>query len=395
MSVPHYEPQRVFKTLSKPLLRQFFEEMSAKHGVALKLDWTTVSPRKVQTLAEAFEALPMDIRASFNAVLYFVNLIGAKKPNATAIHSALIAEGVKPPDDFHTWCVHDMALWAFLHGSERTWKDISTFAQIAQYSQRAWVTMKLDVLADAVLNTDDATLATLKKAVCDFVFKREMRGDHGFCNHYTRRDTRQDYFVIFMNDHVLNKTKWRGEDRFEPGLSNDAFEIDFIYDRKRKEIHVRAEGDPKKGQELCRIWAKVMLGAVELKKRSRDTYHIQTLKDAACATFKIDPKGKVQSAEVIALHTFIYGDMKRRRSYEEPNRLYDTVQNELKAGVLTLDDMTVLKVRLRVNYVDAHGVVQTSVFNISRNSSNYLSLPEEAQAVLREFMMYQGILDAA
>lgn len=267
--------------------------------------------------------------------------------------------------------------------------DITTFAQIAQHGQRGWVKMELPEGPE--LDITDDLLNRFTKSICEFVFKSEMRGNHGLCNHFTQSE--QDYFVVYMNDHVLNKTQWLGGNVFEPGFSHDAFEVDFIYNRAEKEIQVRCDGDVKKSEALCQIWAREVLGISNLKKREKDAYDIQRLKYAENANFRLDPRGWIQSANVISLTTFLDGNKRRKRTYDEPSSIYELIEDEVSASAHSLNSVGVSKVKIALTYQDSANKTRKCTLNISCDSCNDKSLPTELQPHVRKFLVAQEILN--
>lgn len=393
MNTPHYELRLLLNRISIPLLKEFFETQAIKYKLGLGVDWNQLTKKKKEPLLELFFSWEQKARETINSTLYYVNLIGSNKRNVLVIASALEQDGVEFPEGFADYSATEMAMWAYLHGSAFTWKDIVTFAQINQYSKRDWFTMKVDAPLGAEPENNEACLTALRDGICKFVHRSEMRGKYGKCSVFPRPDTQKYYYVIYMNDHVINKTLWTGEDHFEEAVSNEAFEVDFMYDSLKHEIHVRAEQAPKVREEFCAIWAKSLMGARNVQKRVKDTYNLQDFLTAAKAVLKTPQPSNITKGTVVSFTVSRYNNKRSRRTYEEMDNLYETIFPELNVAAESLPDLRVERVGIRIDYRDVTGQFRRTTLTIGRNTCNYLSLAEELRVPLHDFMTANGIIN--
>ncbi len=394
--IPHFIPKRVLKRIPLSLRQEYIGELLRRCKLHLLIDWSKVSQNKVEPILDAILTLTPDELDRAKYPLYWLNQVGAQPNLATFIREQFNTHNVPLPQDFTSATHVTKAVYAYTMLPEYAWESICAISQITRHPQKKWTSLELDIADEVVPDILEAACMALRDAICEYTKETELRGEYGKCKYYPREELNQDCFVLYMNDHPLNRVRWCGENNFRDDISNDAFEVDIIYDRITKRIHIHAEGTSEMRKKIAILWAQTILHIKDVRFKDKAFYRIQHFKDYQTADIPIPPGSSILSARVSGLYTSFLENPDSRRAFEEKtDDLFDKVQKELKAGLLSLAEMNVLKVRINVTYRTPTNEIRHTQLIITPKSANIPSLPEDAQKLVSDFMIQQGIIYAA
>ncbi len=396
MTIPYFIPKRVLKRIPLALRQEFIGEVLRRTKCYVSIDWSRVSTNKVEAILDAFTTLKPDELDRIKYPLYWINQVGAQKDLAAFIALQFQYYSKPLPEDFATATQTAKAVYAYTMLPDGAWENICAISQITKHPSKQWTTLEYDSEGELIPDTLEAALLALKDGVCEYTKETELRGEHGKCKYYPREELNQDCYVLYMNDHPLNRVHWLGADNFKDSISNEAFEVDVIYDRATKRVHIHADGTPEMRKKIAIIWAQTILHLPEVKFKDKASYRIQHFKEYQTDAIPLQPGSAILTARVSGLYADILDSPGSRRAYEEKtDDLFVKVRKELNAGVLSLMDMHVRRVRIDMSYRAPTGETRTTTLNITPKSTNILSLPEDEQKLVSDFLVEQGIIDAA
>ncbi len=389
----YFELPKMIKRIPVSARSRFFEAVERAMNVSLAFDKEQVTKHKIEPILEALKALPQGDLDKVKSTFYWIHTLSENAECVTLLSHILRGELGGLPEEYQEWSMLERVIYVYSMLSGVAWEKACALSHVHEHPKREWSTLDLQLPHAIQPETSELACFALKEAVCDLMKRTEFRGGHGKCQHTFRSDRNQDYFVIYMNDHPLNRMTWAGGDEFEPTVSKDAFEVDFIYERSsaRLSVHIKGPGEMRK--RLAEVWAQQILGIDYLRLKDKETYKIQHFKRLESSLLTIPPASCITEAKVVELSTFLFDEPKSRRVYTEggEKNLYHVLTRELNSGYVSLLDMTVRRVIIRIKYRAGLGDERIVRLRLTPTTSNFQSLPEEIQADVERFIAEQEI----
>ena len=130
-----YSHRQFFRHIPNALLARYFES----NGVQLEVDWGELKGKKgVETLFEAFTALPEEKQAATEVDFQNINALACEGGIRALVNEALFEENEDFQEGISTIDgLHAKAMWAFLHEPDY-WKAASSLLHAENISQGNW-----------------------------------------------------------------------------------------------------------------------------------------------------------------------------------------------------------------------------------------------------------------
>ena len=391
MKEPFFNKRKTLMALGPDLRKEVFAKIEREANVRLDIPQDADVPK-------VLEALASDAAVKHNSLLQCFNVFQATgRRTGRPIAYVLEENRVKEPERFPDWSPIEKAAWCFLHLPSGKWQELCALVRLRRYTLRDWLKVRVTKAPKREPDNSEEDLNQLRDAVCAAVSREESRGRYGDVSHIEERDcrSRKSYYILRMNDHVVEKPVWIEANRFDDRTSRDAFQIVFMFDWNRNEIHIRYDGgDAAYRQFLCEVWAKTMLGEGAMVERKKDSYDIQQFKDPVYGkNLLLDTDSSIRRAEVVFLKLLREGNKQRSRTYRESTGLYDTLESELAEGMGQVrdDEVSNVTIRLFVDPGDGDDLIALQL-NLSKTSSNYQSFDADFIPDVEDFLRDNRII---
>ena len=385
MKEPFFIKRKTLVALGPELRTKVFEKLEKETDNQLDIPLDA-------TIEGVLEALSTEAAVKHNSLLQCFNVFQATgRRTGSPIASVLAESRIAEPEQFPDWSPVEKAAWCYLSLPADKWKELCTLVRLRRYAFRDWLKVRVTKAPKEEPDNSHENLLMLRDAICSAVSREESRGRYGDITPIDERErrVRKTYYILRMNDHVVEKPVWLNANCFEDKTSRDAFQIVFMFDWNRKEIHIRYDGgDAAYRQSLCEVWAKTMLGEGAMVERRKDSYEIQQFKDPVYGkNLVLDADSSIRRAEVIYLKLFREGDRSRFLTYREAKGLYDKLETELAEGMGQVrdDEVSNVTIRLFVDPGDGDRLVPLSL-NLSKTSSNYQSFEADIIPDVEDFL---------
>jgi len=154
-----FNPKRVLRQISNPLLKEFFE----RQGHALAVDWDGLSNTQVDDIFDAWQRLPDEQRKAVEITFHDVHEMANEDGTRVIIeesqyHGEDLAPLLEPMESRY-----DKAIWTFMY-RPGVWDAVVRFAKADTFwGGRSW--MKRGNMPSAGPKTDAGTLRAFQEAM--------------------------------------------------------------------------------------------------------------------------------------------------------------------------------------------------------------------------------------
>ena len=212
-----FNPKRVLRQISNPLLEEFFE----RQGHPLDVEWDSISNAQVDEIFDAWQRLPDGPRKNIEIVFHDVH----EMANEDGVR-VIIEEGHYHGEDLSPLLEtmdsrYDKAIWTFMNRPD-VWDASVRFAKADSLSfGRSWV--KRANMPVAEPRTDPAGLRALRDAMSALYRDRQGRGHHSRVEHFQRGND-HDYFFVYLSDYTDTYINFDDSGHFQRTPERRAFE---------------------------------------------------------------------------------------------------------------------------------------------------------------------------
>lgn len=387
----HFDPRKVLKQVSNPLLREFFTRRGQLQVVA----WDTLSETEMDPVFEAWQQLPEAQRKEVQVVLQDVNELGDERG------LRVLSESIQG------WCPEkmaqftaitgrcDKALWVYLNDHD-AFDQAAVFARAdALASGRYWA--KRNGLPPRPLVVTDQMKQDLKAALAGYYDSTEGRGRYCHVEHYPRGNG-SEYFFTYMDDYPDNHLVFDDAGRMCKMPERGAFTNVFVYGSTDGTLEMFARGGRQVQGPLQVLFCKAVLGIdVDPSSPIRPAYQLDGLKDR---TFPLptEPADQIDEVQVRRLRLSVVGSPRDRIVIEaRPDagggHIYDLMERYLDARNLPMSRVTVTQATITLKFLsDGQHKPKTMTFDVGApDSCNLKSKPEEQRIIGERCLRLWGI----
>ena len=303
MSQP-YQTYDFFRRVHTDLLKAYFESKNALS----EIDFSALSPRKMQPLQEAWQVLPAITRNEIE--VDFQSIYSLSSPAGVSA----LADGIKFDEDlFATFQEHgiegeyDRAFWTFLNRPQ-CWKAAQVFNYADNVPSSYWV-KRQDVGECSGYKEAKADVVALKQfadALGNYFFKNGYGGENCLVEHHRRisQGRERDYFFAYPEGFARTTLEWQDKVMTREHR-HPAFEVAFVYCRADGELDVYMKAGAKHTKILQQTFGSVLLGVnlPEVAKK-KETYDLSAALDRNFNPVIVTGSG-IKSMRVSSMRFFI------------------------------------------------------------------------------------------
>jgi hypothetical protein len=378
-----FDLRKQLKLHDNGLLRRLFADQREMECV----DWSSLRKHEVEPIAAAWEAMMEARRRYFQVILLDVNELSDARGQKVLVEELSLLF----PDKLAAFqsCASpaDKALWAYLE-VRPAFDAAAIFARAeamrgGNYSNR-WIGMPKDAIA-----VDETMIASLQDAVCEYYWKKELRGRVCRVHHYKRAGG-AEYFFAYLPDWPDKLLVFDENNNLTPREESYTFNNVFIYVPSEGAIELIAKGGKPVQKELRKAFCRTVLkGEVEDAEPDKPSYQLDHLlaSDFAFTTESLDriadvrlrrirlaPKTKMKAIEHLE---FKFTEVATR------SEAMDAILRDLAAHKLERGQVRVTQVGIQlVFHGDGERKPKTMTFNVSTpNNSDLRTRPDDARVI--------------
>lgn len=374
-----FDPRKALKQIANPLLREFF----TRRGELTDVPWDELSEHKIDAIFEAWQALPELQKVEVQVILRDVYELADHRGRAVLAEEILCRCPDRAAEFESQASKADNAMWVYLNVPE-AFDEAAMFARAdALAAGRYW--NRRNSLPKKALVVNQALCDRLAEALTSYYGPTQMRGRHCHIMHY-RRSGGGDYFFAYLDDYPDKHLVFDGNSD-QPIVRADryAFENVFVYNKGDGSMELYAQGGKKLWEPLQTAFCEAVLDEqIDPADPMRPAYQLDHLltPDFPLPT---GPADGVEEARITLLriappgcggYIEIKADLKGHR-----NDIYRKIERWLKAGV-AVEGARVVKASFLLKFQgNGHGRQPTMPFDVTPNSSNLKSKPDEQREV--------------
>ncbi|KJS31319.1 MAG: hypothetical protein VR64_12005 [Desulfatitalea sp. BRH_c12] len=240
-----FNPKRVLRQVSNPLLKEFFERL----GHPLEVDWDSISNSQVESIFDAWQELPSGPRKVAEIVFQDVHEMATEDGIRVIIEDGLYHDVDLAPHLEPMESRYDKAIWTAMNWPA-IWSAATRFAKADSLSSgRSWV--KRGNLPAVEPRADADAVMELQTAMSAFFRDRQGRGHHCKVEHFPRGNG-LDYFFVYLSDYADTHINFDDAGEFQRTPDRRAFEVVFAHDRDNGTLEVYAKGAGKSSSPCSR-----------------------------------------------------------------------------------------------------------------------------------------------
>lgn len=364
----HFDPRKVLRQISNPLLKEFFDRRGELRDVA----WEELTETRIEPVFQAWQQLPERPRKEVQVTLQDVVELADERG------LSVLAEEVKlrcpqREAEFNGWNGRaDRAMWVYLHVPE-AFEEAALFARAdALAAGRYWI--KRNGLPRQQLTVSNATTSRLQAALTGFYWPTQMRGCHCRVEHYTRASG-AEYFFAYLDDYPDNHLVFDDQGQVEKRSDRYAFENVFVFAPGEGALELFARGGRKVNAALQEAFCRSVLG-VDAGDTDplKPAYQLDHLLDENFP-LRTDPADRVADARIMRLRLepkaapLSYIELKADPK-GHPSEIFQMLAHYCKTQNVSPGRVRVRQVSFRVTLMhDGVGRPKTLSFNVSSPDS--------------------------
>lgn len=387
-----FNPKRVLRQISNPLLKSFFE----RQGHPLDVDWDSLAETQVDDIFDEWQRLPSDQRKAVEVILRDVHEMANEDGTRIIIEEGQYRRENLAPLLEPMESRYDMALWTFMN-RHAIWSAAVRFAKAdTLWGGRSW--MKRGNMPSADPKTDPASIQALQEAMSAFYRACQGRGHHCGVEYFPRGNDHH-YFFVYLSDYADTYINFDDLGHFQRTPERRAFEVVFAYERSSSKLEMYAKGGKKVIEPLQHIFSTIILGEpIASEELGVHSYDLNGLMDRDFA-FPTDPEDGIEYVAIRALRLSILGRKRGRITLESDphdgrDRIYEMIEEDLNRRRLPKSILQVTKATL---YFKRSGDGRNRSFTVNITLPNRCDLKNkrEDQRLLGEKYLKRWGIDVA
>jgi len=383
-----YSASTVIRRTSKDVLKAFFEHENCMTSVDFMQD-------KLYEIQEAFRLLKESDRMRIESIMRSV-FVFANGGNAT---SRLFAEvknyelegecRIITDPSASEKSLYDKAFLVYLNYPE-IWKKACFFIDADMMQNRFWT--RYTNLPNMHPRTDKASTDAFGKAISDFFWEKQIRGNKFHVQH-EQRSEKEHYYLVFLSD--FSNTY----DVFEPD-SNEmvsrsesrTLSMAVIFDEERHTLEINAHGGREVYDTIALLFSSIILVAeLDMQQTIISNYRLDQLLLPENQLMPM-PEYGVMNVRIASMKISYNRGNKRRQHVINLNSPDDNLYEELS---LFSEDKNVSNIHVRsVNIILGvllHGIMTELNIMVYEKSCNLRSASDELRLIGSKYIQKVGI----
>lgn len=390
--VQQFNPKRVLRQVSNPLLREFFEHQ----GNPLDVAWDMFSNTQIDGIFDAWQLLPERPRKVIEIVFHDVHsmahedglrvIIEEGQYNGENLSSILDSMDSR----------YDKAIWCFMN-RPNIWEPAIRFAKADSLSGgRSWI--KRGNMPLAKPKTDTEALGALQDAMSAFYRDRQGRGHHCKVDYFPRGSNHHYYFV-YLSDYANTYINFDDAGSFQRMPERRAFEVVFAYDHDSATLEMYAKGGKKVVEPLQSVFCRTILGEhLAPEDPNVKPYQLDGLMELGFR-FPTDPEDGIEEVSIRCMRLSILGRRRRRITLEpDPQKgvdhIYEMLEEDLNRRRLPKSILHVTKATFCFK-INGNACSNSLVFSVTHPNSCDLKSKREELRLLGEKYLKRWKIDVA
>lgn len=376
-----FDPRKMLRQISNPLLREFFEQRGELRDVA----WDDLTETQIDPIYEAWKALPEERCKEIHVVFHDINELADERG------LSVLAEEItwRCPERLPAFTAldgrADKAMWVYLHALA-AFNEAALFARAdALQAGRYWI--KRNGLPAETIAFDDEIRDSLQAALSEFYWPTQLRGRHCSIEHYTRANGAQ-YFFAYLDDYPDAHVVFDDSGNVVKRTDRYAFENVFVFAPNDGSLDLFARGGSKVYTPLQQAFCRATLGIeVGPEDPLRPAYQLDHLLNPNCP-LPTDPAVRIAEARITRMRLEwrdAFGRYIEVRANPKgpPEEVYQMIQHDLNYRSVTSARVRVRQASFRLTFMSDNGAKpKTLSFNVScPNSCDLKSKPDELRAI--------------
>jgi len=389
-----FDPRRLLKQISPPLLRLFFSRRRELAGI----DWEEFKSTNGKQLTKAWQDLPDEKRKQFQVILQDVAEL-ADERGLRIIAAEIARQAQRRVSEFtQLESRPDQALWFFLN-FPADFDRVSLFARADALSNGRFA-VRRGGLPIGAFEVTPGMLERLRKELRDYYWLNELRGQHCEVEHYTRPGG-AEYFFTYLDDWPNKPLVFDGG-KMEPRAERYAFLDVFAYCPADGSLEVMASGGREVHLALQQAFCKAAFGLdVGPADPLKPVYRLDSVLDPGFV-YPTDPTDGIELARLSRVRISPLGNTRDLDHLElkfpprvPRDRWLEIIFGQLRSHNLSPSRVVVKQASFQLVFVpDADGPKKMT-FNVSiPNTCDLKSKPDEARLVGERCLKLWRILDA-
>lgn len=386
-----FEPRKILKKISNPLLREFFTQ----RGELLDIPWDELTEHKMDPVADAISTLSTKAQAKIMGVLRDIHYLSTPRAIPALIEEMRYGQ----PDAFEELqqCEGhaDKAMWAHLHAPDVFNRSIPFARADALFTGRSWKCRR-DLPHHEIKVTEDMCSA-LGRELSQYFDQNQGRGLHHQVLH-EKRLGKTDFFFVNLDNYLEKDTEYDDlEADFLDRSSRRAFEIVFAYTPSSGVLDVSLTGGESVWLKVQPIFTRAVLGIeIAASPSWKPSFNLDQLLDFN-KPFPTDPQDRIVEVRVTRLKLGTTGKKGyveiKVDQYGPPSSIQREVQRWLNQEQVNRSGTRVYSATFQLTFAqDERGKSQTMSFDISSlNSCTLKSKPDELREIGERCLQRWGI----
>lgn len=386
-----FEPRKILKKISNPLLREFFTQ----RGELLDIPWDELTEHKMDPVADAISALETKAQAHIMGVLRDIHYLATPRAIPVLIEEMRDMR-LHEFEDLQRCQGHaDKAMWANLHAQDVFNESISFARADALFTGRSWKCRR--DLPVVQLEVTQEMCSSLGRALSQHFSGTEGRGKRCEVVHQNRLG-KTEFFFANLDDYVEKDTVLDEiADEFIPRSSRRAFEIVFAYTPSSGVLDASLAGGEPAWLKVQPIFTHAVLGLeIAASPSWKPSFNLDQLLDFN-KPFPTDPQDRIVEVRVTRLKLGTTGKKGyveiKVDQYGPPSSMQREVQCWLNQEHVNRSGTRVYSATFQLTFAqDERGKSQTMSFDISSlNSCTLKSKPDELREIGERCLQRWGI----
>jgi hypothetical protein len=381
-----FNPQRFFRQSPNYLLSKYFEEK----GVLKEINFDELSETKIDTIYEAWLALPENVRGDMENEFREIDLMATEGATKAIIDEADWHGEELGPVLSELKNHHDRAFWTFLN-RPIYWKAALQFNYADNIPASYW--RKRKNIPEKRARVGPKTIKRLERAISKYFYHKEGKGKNCKVEPYRRHEL--DYFFAYPEDYAQASIEWIDNEFARPPRT-PAFEVIFVYSQPNGTLDIFLRGDKKAIPDLQRIFAETILKTgLGPDEKDEKVYHLNPLKHKKFQ-FVFDPASVIEDVRVRKLRLSNMQKKNERIILEadptyNPNAVYDLL-DKIQNKSMRLSGYNVTQVGLRVFFSPAPGSLKGKTRSFDISYPNSCNLKQDGRdLIIRKMLAASGL----
>jgi len=245
-----YSPKTFLRQSPNPVLQQYFHA----NNLALDVDWKCLTPRRIDPLFDAIEALPDEARESVERDFRLVFGMATPKGRLLFIEQGEIRSIDLAERLSHVENHYEAAMVIFLEHREvfEVASCVNEMHLLGHWRKR-WVGKGLHA------TTEPEQIAAFEDAM-QGIYKKQGRGRHCHVDRYERRDPLRFCYFAYPEDFPTSDIEYDDQHNFGRVTRHPAMENAFVYDPQAGVVEISATGPKKHKEALAEAFCVHILG---------------------------------------------------------------------------------------------------------------------------------------